>query len=61
MTKTRIVMTIVLCGLTAFVVLRQSAKRDDMTMVRYDGCYEQYASHKINADDFNQFMSVCLR
>lgn len=41
-------------------VLTQSNERDNVYGLKYDGCYEQYAFHKVSADDFPKFMKDCL-
>lgn len=59
MTK-RDVLIIVFAGMIGLFILNISASRDDRIMLKYDGCYEEYAQNKIPAEAFEVFMRDCM-
>lgn len=59
MSKT--ILYIVFAGLISGFLLYNSDKRELSNSILYDGCYEKYTSHHINADEFTKFMSNCMK
>jgi hypothetical protein len=43
-----------------YMALHGASERDYKTATVYDGCYEQYVSYDIQAEDFTNFMTDCM-
>ena len=44
-----------------YFVAVQLQKRDDIAMIKYDSCVVSYKAHSIQADNFSEYISNCIK